>query len=89
MTQKKRIEVEKHAPQMISQTRKERKMSQQLKEKLIFIAAIVVAFLIIAAGITGYIAITDPSSREGIGATVGFIPVIALIAYGIYKSEKD
>lgn len=65
-------------------------MSQQLKEKLIFIAAIVVAILIIiAAGITGYIAITDPSSREGIGATVGFIPVIALIAYGIYKSDKD
>lgn len=65
-------------------------MSQQMKEKLIFIAAIVVAILIvIAAGITGYIAITDPSSREGIGATVGFIPVIALIAYSIRKSEKD
>jgi hypothetical protein len=65
-------------------------MSQQLKEKLIFIAAITVAILIvIAAGITGYIAITDPSSREGIGATVGFIPVIALIAYSIRKSEKD
>ena len=65
-------------------------MSQQLKEKLIFIAAIVVALLIIiAAGITGYIAITDPSSREGIGATVAFIPVIALIAYSIRKSEKD
>lgn len=65
-------------------------MSQQLKEKLIFITAIVVAILIIiATGITGYIAITDPSSREGIGATVGFIPIIALIAYGIYKSGKD
>lgn len=65
-------------------------MSQKLKEKLIFIATIVVAILIIiAAGITGYIAITDPSSREGIGATVGFIPVIALIAYSIRKSEKD
>lgn len=65
-------------------------MSQQLKEKLILVAAIVVAILIvIAAGITGYIAITDPSSREGIGATVGFIPVIALIAYSIRKSEKD
>lgn len=65
-------------------------MSQQLKEKLIFIAAITVALLIvITAGITGYIAITDPSSREGIGATVGFIPVIALIAYSIRKSEKD
>ena len=64
-------------------------MSQQLKEKLIFIAAITVAILIvIAAGITGYIAITDPSSREGIGATVGFIPVIALIAYSIRKSKK-
>lgn len=65
-------------------------MSQKLKEKLILIAAITVAILIvIAAGITGYIAITDPSSREGIGATVGFIPVIALIAYSIRKSEKD
>lgn len=65
-------------------------MSQQLKEKLILVAAIVVAILIIiAAGITGYIAITDPSSREGIGATVGFIPVITLIAYSIRKSEKD
>ena len=65
-------------------------MSQQLKEKLILIAAIVVAFLIvITAGITGYIAITDPSSRKGIGAAIGFIPVIALIAYGTYKSGKD
>lgn len=63
-------------------------MSQQMKEKLIFIAAIVVAILIvIAAGITGYIAITDPSSRDGIGATIGFLPIIALIAYGIYKSR--
>ena len=65
-------------------------MSQQLKEKLILIATITVALLIIiAAGITGYIAITDPSSRDGIGATVGFIPIIALIAYSISKSEKD
>lgn len=65
-------------------------MSQQLKEKLILVAAIIVAILIIiAAGITGYIAITDPSSRKGIGATVGFVPVIALIAYSIHKSEKD
>lgn len=65
-------------------------MSQQLKEKLIFIAAITVAILIIiAAGIIGYIAITDPSSREGIGATLGFVPIIALIAYGVYKSGKD
>lgn len=65
-------------------------MSQQLKEKLIFIAAITVAILIIiTAGIIRYIAITDPSSRSGIGATVGFLPVIALIAYGVYKSDKD
>lgn len=65
-------------------------MSQQLKEKLILVAAIVVAILIvIAAGITGYIAITDPSSREGIGTTVGFIPIISLIAYGTYKTGKD
>lgn len=65
-------------------------MSQQLKEKLIFIAAIVVALLIIiAAGITGYIAITDPSSRKGIGASVGFVPIIALIAYSVYKSGQD
>ena len=65
-------------------------MSQQLKEKLILNAAIAVALLIIiAAGITGYIAITDHSSREGIGVTVGFVPIIALIAYGIYKSGKD
>lgn len=65
-------------------------MSQQLKEKLIFIAAITVAILIIiAAGITGYIAITDPSSRDGIGATLGFVPIIALIAYGVYRSGKD
>jgi hypothetical protein len=65
-------------------------MSQQLKEKLILITAITVALLIvITAGITGYIAITDPSSRNGIGATVGFVPIIALIAYGVYKSGKD
>lgn len=65
-------------------------MSQQLKEKLIVIAAIVVALLIIiAAGITGYIAITDPSSRDGIGATIRFVPIVALIAYGVYKSGKD
>ena len=65
-------------------------MSQQLKEKLILITAITVALLIvITAGITGYIAITDPSSREGVGATVGFVPIIALIAYCIYKLGKD
>ena len=40
-------------------------MSQQLKEKLILVAAIVVAILIIIAA------------------------VIALIAYGTYKSGKD
>jgi len=61
-------------------------MSQQLKEKLILVAAIVVAILIvIAAGITGYIAITDPSSREGICATVGFLPLFAFFAYGTFK----
>ena len=65
-------------------------MSQQLKEKLILITAITVALLIvITAGITGYIAITDPSSRNRIGATIGFVPIIALIAYGVYKSGKD
>ena len=65
-------------------------MSQQLKEKLILITAITVALLIvITAGITGYIAITDPSSRNGIGATIGFVPIIALIAYDVYKSGKD
>lgn len=42
-------------------------MSQQLKEKLIFIAAITVAILIIiAAGITGYIAITDLAHETGL-----------------------
>lgn len=65
-------------------------MSQQLKETLILIAAITGAILlIVAVGITGYIAITDPHSREGIGATIGFLPIIALIAYGVYKSGKD
>lgn len=63
-------------------------MSQQLKEKLILIAAITVAFLIIiAAGITGYIAITDSSSREGIGTAVAFVPLIAMIAYTLYKMK--
>ena len=65
-------------------------MSQQLKEKLIVIAAIVVALLIIiAAGITGYIAITDPSSRkaigEGICCFIAAIPLEAMIAYMLYK----
>ena len=56
-------------------------MSQQLKEKLILIAAIVVALLIIiAAGITGYIAITDPSSRTGIGTAVASSPLFVIVA---------
>ena len=64
-------------------------MSQQLKEKLILIAAIVVALLIIiAAGITGYIAITDPSSRTGIGAAVASSPLFVIVAYYIYKVMK-
>lgn len=68
-------------------------MSQQLKEKLILIATITVAFLIIiAAGITGYIAITDPSSREGIGAAVSTAvassPFFVIAAYYIYKVMK-
>lgn len=62
-------------------------MSQQLKEKLILITAITVALLIIiAAGITGYIAITDPSSREGIGVAVACAPFIVMAAYALYKS---
>ncbi len=65
-------------------------MSQELKEKLILIAAITVAILIvIAAGIIGYIAITDPSSRSGIGAGAVSAPFTIMIFYWIYKSEKD
>lgn len=65
-------------------------MSQQLKEKLILIAAIVVALLIIiAAGITGYIAITDPSSRTGIGTTIASSPLFVIVAYYLYKVMKD
>lgn len=65
-------------------------MSQQLKEKLILIAAITVAFLIIiATGITGYIAITDPSSRkaigEGIYSVIAASPLVVIIAYFMYK----
>lgn len=65
-------------------------MSQQLKEKLILITAITVALLIvITAGITGYIAITDPSSRkaigEGICSFIAAIPLVAMIAYMLYK----
>lgn len=64
-------------------------MSQQLKEKLIVIAAIVVALLIIiTAGITGYIAITDPSSRTGIGTAVASSPLFVIVAYYIYKVMK-
>lgn len=64
-------------------------MSQQLKEKLILITAIVVALLIIiAAGITGYIAITDPSSRTGIGTAVASSPLFVIVAYYIYKVMK-
>ena len=61
-------------------------MSQQLKEKLILITAITVAILlIITAGITGYIAITDPSSREGIGVAIASSPFFVIVAYYIYK----
>lgn len=65
-------------------------MSQQLKEKLILIAAITVALLIvITAGITGYIAITDPSSRkaigEGIYSVIASSPFFVIAAYYIYK----
>lgn len=64
-------------------------MSQQLKEKLIFITAITVAILIvITAGITGYIAITDPSSREGIGGAIVSSPFLILIVYIGYKVMK-
>jgi hypothetical protein len=63
-------------------------MSQQLKEKLVLIAAITVALLIIiAAGITGYIAITDPSSREGIGVAIAFVPLIVMTAYCLSKMK--
>lgn len=65
-------------------------MSQQLKEKLILIAAITGAILlIVAVGITGYIAITDPHSREGIASAIVFSPFTAMILYGLYKSTKD
>lgn len=61
-------------------------MSQQLKEKLILITAITVAILIIiAAGITGYIAITDPNSRSGIGTAIASSPFFVIVAYYIYK----
>lgn len=65
-------------------------MSQQLKEKLILITAITVALLIIiTAGITGYIAITDPSLRKAIGkgicSFIAAIPLVAMIAYMLYK----
>ena len=61
-------------------------MSQQLKEKLILITAITVAILIIiATGITGYIAITDPNSRSGIGTAIASSPLFVIVAYYIYK----
>lgn len=61
-------------------------MSQQLKEKLILITAITAALLIIiAAGITGYIAITDPNSRSGIGTAIASSPLFVIVAYYIYK----
>lgn len=64
-------------------------MSQQLKEKLILITAITVALLIvITAGITGYIAITDPSSRAGIDTTIASSPLFVIVAYYIYKVMK-
>lgn len=68
-------------------------MSQQLKEKLILITAITVALLIvITAGITGYIAITDPSSRkaigEGIYSVIASSPFFVIAAYYIYKVMK-
>lgn len=68
-------------------------MSQQLKEKLILITAITVALLIvITAGITGYIAITDPSSRkaigEGIYSVIASSPFFIIAAYYIYKVMK-
>ena len=64
-------------------------MSQQLKEKLILITAITVALLIvITAGITGYIAITDPSSRTGIGAAVASLPFFVIAVYYIYNVMK-
>lgn len=64
-------------------------MSQQLKEKLILITAITVALLIIiTAGITGYIAITDPSSRTGISAAVASSLFFVIAAYYIYKVIK-
>lgn len=65
----------------------------QLKEKLILIVAITVALLIvITAGITGYIAITDPSSRkaigEGIYSVIASSPFFVIAAYYIYKVMK-
>ena len=61
-------------------------MSQQLKEKLILITAITAALLIIiAAGFTGYIAITDPNSRSGIGTAIASSPLFVIVAYYIYK----
>lgn len=64
-------------------------MAQKLKEKLILITAITMAILIIiTAGIIGYIAITDPNSREGIGNTITMTPFIIIVVYGFYKITK-
>lgn len=65
-------------------------MSQQLKEKLILIATITVAILIImVAGITGYIAITDPNSRSEIGTALVSSPFVVIIFYYLYKAIKN
>lgn len=65
-------------------------MSQQLKEKLILIATITVAILIIiTAGITGYIAITDPNARSEIGTALVSSPFVIIIFYYLYKAIKN
>lgn len=76
------------APEASTETALERNnnMSQKLKERLILITAITIAILIIiATGIIGYIAITDPNSREGIGNTITMTPFIIIVIYGFYK----
>ena len=76
------------APEASTETALERNnnMSQKLKERLILITAITIAILIIiATGIIGYIAITDPNSREGIDNTITMTPFIIIVAYGFYK----
>ena len=76
------------APEASTETALERNnnMSQKLKEQLILITAITIAILIIiATGVIGYIAITDPNSREGIGNTITMTPSIIIVIYGFYK----